>query len=256
MEKRSYTTLNHRKMNKTSCASLVNRIEANADGLDSKEWQDDEQFMALWNEMCETTSEYQIPIGQVRKKQQTTTLEEAVSIRHRAYMALRRANNVFAVSEIEAEKTAHSMIENQFKALRMKTQKNRENEKTNLNVLIDKLRSNELAPYVALLKLDSFVTRLESANNLYSSTEQTGTMKKIHAKEIPIKADRDTLMYHYQLVVNYVQAMSSLGKEPFKKLFDAIDEAREYFARDIAYRETLRKNKKKESSPVTAPKVA
>jgi len=243
-------------MNKTSCASLVNRIEANAEALDLKEWQDDEQFMALWNEMLVTASDYQIPIGQVRKKKQTITLEDAVSIRHRAYMALRRANNVFAVSEIEAEKTAHSMIENQFKALRMKTQKNRENEKTNLNVLIDKLRSNELAPYVALLKLDSFVTRLESANNLYSSTEQTGTMKKIHAKEIPIKADRDTLMYHYQLVVNYVQAMSSLGKEPFKKLFDAIDEAREYFARDIAYRETLRKNKKKESSPVTAPKVA
>lgn len=256
MKKRSYTTLNHRKMNRTSCASLVNRIEANADGLDSKEWKDDEQFMALWNSMCETASEYKIPIGQVRKKKQTITLEDAVSIRHRAYMALRRANNVFAVSEIEAEKNAYSMIEDQFKALKIKSQKNRENEKTNLNVLIDKLRSKELAPCVTLLKLDSFVNRLETANKLFSTTEQTGTMEKIHAKEIPVTADRDTLMVNYQLVLNYVQVMVSLGKEPFIKLFDVIDEARQYFARDIAYRETLKKNKKKEPTTVTAPKVA
>ena len=239
MKKKSYTTLNHRKMTKTSCASLVNRIEANANGLDSKEWQDDELFMALWTEMSGTASDYKIPIGQVRKKKQTTTLEDAVSIRHRAYMALRRANNVFAVSEIEAEKSAYEQIENQFKALRIKSQKNRENEKTNLNVLIDKLRSTEFAALVALLKLDSFVTRLDAANKLFSSTEQIGTMEKIHAKEVSLSADRDTLMYNYQLVVNYVQAMVSLGKEPFIKLFDAIDEARQYFARDIAYRETL-----------------
>ena len=204
--------------------------------------------------MLETASEFQVPIGKVRKKKHTTTLEEAVSIRHRAYMALRRANNVFAVSEVDAEKLAYGQIEDQFKALKIKTQKNRENITTNFNMLVDKLHSADFVGLISLLKLDSFVTRLESANKLFATTEQSGTMQKIHAKEIAVTADRDVLMARYQIVLNYVQAMVSLDKETFIKLFDAIDEARVYFARDIAYRETLKKNKINEST--TAPKVA
>jgi len=256
MEKKSYTTLNHRKMTMTSCASLVNRIETNIDGLESKKWQDDEQFMALWNAMLETVSEFQVPIGKVKKKIQTTTLEEAGLIRHRAYLALRRANNVFAVSEDVSEKAAYEQIYNQFKALRIKTQNNRENKTTNFNVLIDKLRSAELAPSVNLLKLDSFVVRLETANKLFNSTEQTGTIEKIHGKITTNITDRTKLMNDYQLVVNYVQAMVALDKEPFIKLFDAIDEARQYFARDISYRDTLKKNKKEETKTDSTPKVA
>ena len=256
MKKRSYTTLNHRKMTKTSCASLVNRIETNVKGLDSTEWQDDEQFVALWNAMLETASEFQAPIGKVRKKKQTTTLEKAVSIRHRAYMALRRANNVFAVSEVDAEKLAYEQIENQFKALKIKTQKNRENITTNFNMLVDKLHSAEFAGSISLLKLDSFVTRLENANKVFVTAEQSGTMQKIHAKEITVTADRDTLMFNYQLAVNYVQAMVSLEKEPFFKLFDAIDDARVYFARNLAFRETLKKNKKTDLDSNANSKVA
>ena len=255
MKKKVYTTLNHRKMNKTSCASLVNRIKTNADGLDSREWQNDELFMALWIAMLEIVSDYQEPIGKVRKKRITNSLANAELIRYRAYQAFKRANNVYAVSEVAAEKAACKLIKDQLKALKIKIQNNKENKTTNYNVLVAKLRSTGFIAQVELLKLTDFVSRLEAANNTFSTTEHTGVIEKIRANETAIVATRDELLNTYQLVINYVQAMVALDKEPFIQLFGAIDEAREYFARDMAYRDTLKKNKKTKSATDATPKV-
>lgn len=230
-------------MSKTSCASLVNRIETNANGLQLKIWQQDEQFMQLWNAMHENLSVFQAPIGKVRKKKDKPTLDVLEEKRKRAYTALKLANNVFAVSETASEKQAYSLINDQLNAMMVKIQKNKENTTTSYKLLVDKLSSDEFKPHVSMLKLESYVQRLSDANSAFQDLEQTTVLQKVreknHAEDL-----RTQLMDSYTLMTNYVQTMEAMGKESFAELFDVIDEARGYFARDLSYRETLKKNKK------------
>lgn len=251
MERKIYTTLNHRKMNKTSLASLVNRIKTNVDGLDSKEWMKDDQFMIFWNALLESLSEFQVPIGKVRKNALTPTLERTQMVRYRAYQALKRANNVFAVSENVEEKAAFKLLDDQFKALKIKIQNNKENRTTNYNLLVSKLNSSEFLPSVGLLKLNDFVLRLETANNKFNTTEQSSSMQKVRGKESFNSNSQQQLYDSYLLVGNYVQAMNAINKVPFDQLFGAINEAREYFARDMSYRDTLKKNRKADAANAT-----
>ena len=254
MDKKVYTTLPHREMTQTTVVSLVNRIETNVNGLTSKLWQDDELFMLVWNEMLKNVSGYKSVIGNVRKDKEGTALIEAKEVRKRAIKSLRIANNFYSVSELESERAAYLVINDQLKALRIKYQNNKENQATNCKLMVEKLRSEDCLPSLQLLKLESQVLRVENSNVGFIAFEQKKSSLKMKKKDEAPLPTRKRLMDSYQLVINYVQIKQAVGLEPFGHIFTAIDEAREYFATDLGLRKTLRISKKNEEA-IIAPEV-
>jgi len=255
LETKSYTTLPHREMTQTTVASLVNRIETNVNGLTSKLWQDDELFMIVWEEMLENVSGYKSVIGTVRKDRNGNAKKVAKAIRKRAIVALHYATNLYRVSEVDAEVEAYHLIYEQLKSLKIKNQNNKENQSTNFELMVEKLRSVEYLPSVQLLKLEPQILRLENANVGLMAFEQAKSSKKMQKKEETPVPTRKDLLGTYHLMANYVQIKQATGKEPFGQIFEAIDEARSYFSTDLAYRKTLKKSKEKEQDS-TNPVVA
>lgn len=235
-------------MTQTTVASLVNRTETNVNGLVSSVWQDDELFMIVWNEMLENVSGYKSVIGTVRKDKDGLALKQAKEVRKRAIKSLRIANNFYSVSELESERAAYLVINDQLKALKIKTQNNKENQATNCKLMVDKLRSVDCLPSLTLLKLEPQVLRVENSNVGLIAFEQKKSSLKIKKKEETPIPSRKRLMDSYQLVINYVQIKQAAGIEPFGHVFEAIDEARGYFAQDLTYRKTLKASKKDEQN--------
>ena len=248
MEAKSYTTLPHREMTQTTVASLVNSIETNVNGLTSKLWQDDELFMIVWNEMLENVSGYESAIGTVRKDKNGDAQKGAKAARKRAIIALHYANNLYRVSEVEAERKAYQLIHDQLKALKIKNQSNKQNQGTNFNLMVNKLRSEDYLPSVQLLKLEPQVLRLENSNAGVMVFEQAKSSKKMQMKGEPNVPTRKELMGTYQLMANYVQIKQAAGLAPFGQVFEAIDEARSYFSSDLSFRKTLKASKKNEQA--------
>ena len=244
MKKSYYSTLGYRQMPKTSFASLVNRGVTNVNGLASTAWKDDESFMALWNDMLEHLSIYEAPIVQVLASVETTVLEEAKRTRYWAYLALRRAVSVHAVSELEAERIGSKMLNDLFKVNKLKNQNNKENQTTIYKLLTNKLLTPEYLPTVTLLNVKGNVDRLVASNAVFVAQESGTSMSKKQSKELNPVEVRKILTDNYEMVLNYVQGMEAIGKVPFSELFTALDEARSYFARDIQYRKTLLATKK------------
>jgi hypothetical protein len=179
---------------------------------------------------------------QIQKSDETAKIVALDHIRDISISAFMRQLSVYELSEVEAEVLAHTSLNTLVKTYKGIQTWNFEEESNGVDKLITDLNNDKYLPSVALLNMNSFLTRIGLKNEAFKIIFE-GRTQEVASKEIfdskKLRASCKTL---YNDMIDYVLSMAKAQDTPeFNKSLDVINTVRKYYADLLAKRKPAKK---------------
>lgn len=191
----------------------------------------DAPFNAYTNDIGLQVGEYQKGLAQVQKNEETEKVVSADAIRDKAVSAFGIALKLNAQSDVPEEVEASRSLSILFGTYKNLATLNYEAETLGIDKLVSELLSTTYSSKVALLQMDRYVLRMQTANDTFKPLFSSRMVTTAMTETYDMKTLRAGLLNKYSDFAKYVLAMAkaNTNNQLFGTALNLLNTARKYY---------------------------
>lgn len=190
----------------------------------------DVDFKGLYDSLKQQIPTYNRALDMVRASEESQKIVQLDDDRDNDVKALRSSLKAFANAKTQAEKDAYNAVKLLLAEYKNVEFSSYEAETNKLNLLTEKLLSDEYSTHLATLGIVKFVNHLVDSNKAFNDLFAHRSFKTSQKEVFDTKLLRKQLYKDYKIMVNYVAALALVKKDPFyKDVLAIINNGRTYF---------------------------
>lgn len=197
----------------------------------------DADFKFLFDELKAKIPTYNKALEQVRASEESKRIAELDKVRGKDLQAFKDSIKPYKSGKTTAQKEAYTAIKIVLDTHKNVVKEGYEKQTSQINTLISILRSEKYAPHITTLKVGYFLQEVENSNKAFNDAFAFRSAQNLQRETYNAKELRKEMTEIYQRISNYIVSVAFVRQDAFyKKVLEALNNSRKYFADVVAIR--------------------